>query len=141
MIKEFPRPNEGYTLYIDTATKEKWRVYDDGVVRPGTIKRAINFTKAAVGHAAAGRPRANAEQIKERFDICQNCPSNLYEVLGIEKIPAALAKKLPEVGTCKHKSCGCFIHPDPELTPSKLAWGDQKCPLGHWSKVEADKDG
>ncbi len=140
MIKEFPRPKEGYTLFIDTATKEKWRVYDNEVEGPGTIKRAINFTKAAVGHAAAGRPKANAKQIKERFDICQTCPSNLYEILGTEKIPAALAK-LPEVGTCKHKSCGCFIHSDPELTPSKLGWADQKCPLGHWGKAEAAKDG
>ena len=140
MIKEFPRPKEGYTLFIDTATKEKWRVYDNEVEGPGTIKRAINFTQAAVGHAAAGRPRANADQIKERFDICQNCPSNLYEILTTEKIPKQLAK-LPEVGTCKHKSCGCFIHSDPEMTPSKLAWAGQQCPLGHWSKAEVAKDG
>lgn len=113
-----------HTVCVDTATGEKWK---EG---PGFVRKAVNFTKAAVSHVAKGSPKSSKETIEERFEICRNCPGELFEVVAPESRPKELVD-LPVVGTCLHKKCGCFIH-DQELFPNKLAWEDQKCPRRYW---------
>jgi len=150
MIKEFPRPEHGYTLFIDTETKEQWQVptadrpepvFHGDLTKeatnrgPNTARKIANYARARVQHSMAGKPKASPAQIKKRYEICKSCPDDLYQVLDSRKTPSKLID-LAEVGTCKHKKCGCYIHPDPELTPNKLSWADQSCPKGHWARVE-----
>ena len=141
MLKRFTR--EGYTLCIDTVSGQKWHEFTADQINPeptaeppkgpGKIRRIGNFAKAAAKHVAAGQPKATIEQIEERFAICQNCPANLYQVLADEQRPSSLAEA-SEVGTCLDKSCGCYLHAS-ELSPNKLGWADQRCPLGHWQPI------
>ncbi len=101
---------------------------------PGNVRRAANFASAAAAHAVNGMPQASQEDVEARLAICRACP--LYRVLPPNKIPKSLAE-LDEVGTCTHKSCGCYLHSHPTANPSKLRWADQKCPLNKWLPVEA----
>jgi hypothetical protein len=101
---------------------------------PGNVRRAANFASAAAAHAVNGMPQASQEDVEARLAICRACP--LFRVLPPNKIPKSLAD-LDEVGTCTHKSCGCYLHSHPTANPSKLRWADQKCPLNKWLPVEA----
>lgn len=101
--------------------------------RPGVVRRAANYGKAVVQHKLAGNPKASLPTIQKRFEICRNCPSGLFKRLEGNEIPHSL-RELPIVGTCVHKTCGCFLHPT-EIEPAKLAWADQVCPKGHWGKA------
>lgn len=101
---------------------------------PGNMRRAANFASAAAAHAVNGMPQASQEDVEARLAICRACP--LFRVLPPNKIPKSLAE-LDEVGTCTHKSCGCYLHSHPTANPSKLRWADQKCPLNKWLPVEA----
>ena len=129
-IKRFVR--DGYTLVKNKTTGEEWREYDTG---PSALRKAVNFTKAAVRHAATGGVKASLEVINQRYEICENCPSNRFA----EQNPKKLPKKLKDVdffiGTCLEKSCGCNIHNTP-IFPNKLAWESSFCSLGHWNAVE-----
>jgi hypothetical protein len=42
--------------------------------KPGLIRRAMNFTRAAVGHARSGFRRVSDEAREERRAICSKCP-------------------------------------------------------------------
>jgi hypothetical protein len=130
-IKKFDRGDR--VLFIDKATGEKWRVPKDSK-RPGMARRAVNYVTASAAHIKAGKPKADAETVAARFEICKNCPSKLFELLAPESIPSRL-EHLPIVGTCTHKSCGCYLHGEAN-GKDKLSWADQKCPRGHWPRVD-----
>lgn len=75
---------------------------------PGLLRRAANFAKAAIQHAATGAEKAPEAAQALRLAICANCPLKIVEpVLG-------------EV--CTHPDCGCVLK-------IKASWADQKCPL------------
>ncbi|REJ65825.1 MAG: hypothetical protein DWQ31_16565 [Planctomycetota bacterium] len=96
---------------------------------PGLLRKAWNFTKAAAQHVASGAKKVSRRKLKRRLAICRSCPSGLYQVR--DKRPPQM-KDLEEVGTCLHKTCGCYIHDSLKIFPNKLAWSDQACPEGHW---------
>jgi hypothetical protein len=136
-LKLFRR--DGYVLIIDPVTGEKWKLPDgqvsgeldgESIRGPSKFRKAANFLGAAASHVAAGSPKSSDELIADRFSICRECPSDLFIVLRADETPKALSS-LPLVGTCQHKKCGCYIH-DESIQPNKLAWTDQKCPMGHW---------
>jgi len=105
---------------------------DEQPQEPGLFRKTMNFTKAAVKHVASGRPIALQEVVDERLAICRTCPSKLYKIKLVQEIPPQL-RHLEEVGTCLHKTCGCYLHDAGDIFPNKLAWADQACPLGHWT--------
>lgn len=131
-IKQFDRGD--HTLFINTGTGEKWTELKGKSKRPNMVRRAVNYVTAATQHVKAGRPKAEAETVAGRFAICLDCPSDKFEILAEESIPDRL-KHLPIVGTCTHKSCGCFLHGEANGR-DKLTWADQACPMNHWSKAE-----
>lgn len=74
------------------------------------LKKIRNFAVAAAQHVAAGMPTASDEEIIRRHDICQQC-------------------EFFKDNSCS--KCGCPIYRDKKFI-SKLAWADQKCPIGKW---------
>jgi hypothetical protein len=91
---------------------------------PRQARRLLNFTVAAIQHFRAGMPTCTQEEIDARIAVCHGC--ELYK-------PSA---DNPDVGHCRHKSCGCGITREARFV-SKLAWRDQKCPLGKWPELTA----
>lgn len=73
-------------------------------------QKAANFAASAAKHIAAGAPRCTQEQIDARFAICQAC----------EHFDGKACKK-----------CGCPIRREQAFV-SKLAWANEKCPVGKW---------
>jgi len=80
---------------------------------PSLLTKAINFTKSAVNHVAAGAPRASDAEIERRFTICQGCEH--YDGKACTK-------------------CGCPVVRESRFV-SKLAWAGEKCPVGKWGPV------
>jgi hypothetical protein len=74
------------------------------------LDKVKNFTKAAVDHVAAGLPTCTDEEIERRYAICQGCEFFVNNSCG---------------------KCGCPISRDKKFV-SKIAWADQKCPVGKW---------
>lgn len=87
--------------------------------------RLLNFSVAAIGHAAKGFPTCTDEQIQERLEICRGCK---------EFKPDA---ENPELGACAQ--CGCPVSNRLSKFVSKLAWADQQCPLRKWPAI-SDSD-
>ena len=83
------------------------------------FRRLANFTRAAIKHVLHGSPNCTQAEIDARLAVCHGC--ELY-------LPA---DDNPEVGVCTHKACGCKVTRETKFA-SKLAWRDQKCPLGKW---------
>lgn len=140
-------PKDGVVRHLDIGGR-KVIVNESGVAAwedelprpsgPSLLRKAANFTKAAVSHFLHGGPKSTLEIIQSRVAICRACPAKLYKPLEDAKIPGNL-KDAQEVGTCLHKTCGCFLH-ELDRFPNKLAWADQQCPLGHWPKEENVSD-
>lgn len=85
----------------------------DGLARTGDVpflQKVRNFAKATVRHVAAGMPMATDEEILRRHDICRGC-------------------EFFKNNSCS--KCGCPIYRDKKFI-SKLAWADEKCPVGKW---------
>lgn len=78
--------------------------------------KIIIFLKSFWFHIYNRFPKSTQKEINYRYNICINCDS--YN---------------------KNKSecseCGCNIN-NKKIFMNKLAWADQKCPLGKWSSVE-----
>jgi hypothetical protein len=81
---------------------------------PGLLTKVANFTKSAVSHIAAGAPRASDAEIERRFAICQGC--EFYDGKACTR-------------------CGCPVVRESRFV-SKLAWANEKCPVGKWGPVE-----
>lgn len=88
--------------------------------KPGLIRRAINFTRAAVQHAGDRLAVVPDEVRAARLAICQACPLLVDDV-------------------CTHPKCGCGIKANRTFI-DKLSWASSKCPIGKWSKFEASKE-
>jgi len=95
---------------------------------PGLLQRGSNFAKAVGEHRAAGYPQATDEQVAERFAICQTCvgKGGFFKSTGEGS------------GQCTHVQCGCNMRnvgSESMITPNKLRWAEQKCPIGKWDSV------
>ena len=77
---------------------------------PSLARQVANFAASAAKHVAAGAPQCDQEQIDARFAICQTC----------EHFDGRACKK-----------CGCPIKREQAFV-SKLAWANEKCPVGKW---------
>lgn len=75
-------------------------------------QKISNFGKALSSHISQGMPQCSEEQILKRYSICQDCEFFKDE-------------------TCS--KCGCPIFRNKRFA-SKLAWADQECPIGKWTK-------
>lgn len=73
------------------------------------------FLKSLWFHVARGLPKSTQQEINDRFNICLNCE----KFNGIKS----------ECGVC-----GCNINTK-RIFLNKLAWADQECPIGKWSKI------
>ena len=71
-----------------------------------------NFIKALWFHIGYGLPKCSQEQINYRFKICSGC--EFFDRVNTECL-----------------QCGCNISPKKKFL-NKLAWADQKCPIGKW---------
>jgi hypothetical protein len=81
---------------------------------PGLLTKAANLATSAARHIAAGAPRASDAEIERRFSICQGC--EFYDGKACTR-------------------CGCPVVRESRFV-SKLAWANEKCPVGKWSPVE-----
>jgi len=89
--------------------------------RPNIVRKAVNFVKASAQHVVKGRPRASLKVIQERFAICTKCEYFL--------------SRNKQAGECLHPRCGCELS-SRDVKRNKLAWADQKCPIGKWTAVD-----
>ena len=108
MIERYEKSN--HTLVIDR-TGPKPVVYRIPKGVPFR-KKVTNFTRAAVKHVQAGRPKTSEELIAKRFSICESC-----QFLNTDKMECL--------------ACGCGIK-SVRGPFSKLAWADSKCPEKKW---------
>ena len=83
------------------------------VTPPSLLQKAANFAASAAAHVAAGMPQASQEQIDARFAICQGC--EFFDGRACTK-------------------CGCPVVREKQFV-SKLAWANEKCPVGKWGPV------
>jgi rRNA maturation endonuclease Nob1 len=74
-----------------------------------------NFIKSFLFHVYAGFPKSTQQEINYRYNICADCES-------FDK----------EEHQCLE--CGCNVN-NKKIFMNKLAWADQKCPLGKWDKT------
>lgn len=74
------------------------------------IRRIITFLKSLLFHIGAGFPKSSQQLINDRYSICLVC----------DKF---------EHNQCLE--CGCNIN-NKKIFMNKLAWKDQKCPIGKW---------
>lgn len=82
-----------------------------------SLQKIKTFIKALLFHVWSGFPKANQEQILERFKICsQGC--DMYN---------------KKDSTCL--LCGCNVN-DKKIFMNKLAWADQECPDGKWKSIK-----
>lgn len=75
--------------------------------------RLKTFIKSLIWHIHMGLPKSTQEQIDHRFNICLSCDS--YDSHNKECL-----------------QCGCSIN-QKRIFLNKLAWADQKCPIGKWN--------
>jgi hypothetical protein len=85
-----------------------------GPEKPGIVRRAINFTRAAIEHVRGGRQLVSDEIRAARFAECQACP------LFVE-------------GICSHPDCGCPMKQQRSFIDA-LGWASKKCPLDKWKE-------
>tara|TARA_R110002020_G_scaffold302595_2_gene517995 strand:- start:22541 stop:22765 length:225 start_codon:yes stop_codon:yes gene_type:complete len=71
---------------------------------PGFGRKAMNFGKAIVRHAADGFHRADDDVVEKRERLCNACPAN-------------------KGGECE--LCGCLVN-------LKVTWRSEKCPMELW---------
>lgn len=137
IIKTFPRP--GGILEITTGDgANRKRFIPHGKKGepegPGIVRAAANFGRAVAKHVATGAHHATASQILERYEICANCPSGMFQEMPRDKRNFRI-KEVEGVGKCLDMGCGCFLHRE-DKQPNKLAMASQSCPQNHWGPVE-----
>jgi hypothetical protein len=81
---------------------------------PSLLTKALNFTRSAVNHVAAGMPSASEAEVERRFSICQGCEHY-------------------DGSACTQ--CGCPVVREKKFI-SKLSWANEACPVGKWGKEE-----
>src|SRR5688572_26298268 len=95
---------------LESVEGEKYRSLWDGKLKngPGFVQRAINFTKAAAHHIAAGLPLVDDEEYNRRLDICSACE---------------LCDKSFLLWRCQAMNCGCYLQ-EGKVAPGKARWED-----------------
>lgn len=78
--------------------------------------RLQTFIKSLWFHIYGGFPKSTKKEILYRYQICESC---------IEFNPI---KQQCNV-------CGCYLSKQKKFL-NKLAWADQECPTGQWSKIK-----
>lgn len=79
------------------------------------LLRIQTFLKSLFFHVWNGFPKTTQSEILDRYSICIECTD--------------FNRKKSECGIC-----GCAIDKKSKFL-NKLAWADQECPLGKWSKI------
>lgn len=79
------------------------------------LLRMQTFLKSLFFHIYAGFPKATKYEINYRYLICTSCEN--YD------------RKFSQCALC-----GCNLSDKKEFL-NKLAWADQECPIGRWSKI------
>jgi len=82
---------------------------------PSFLKKAANFARAAVKHAADGFGVVPDEVREARLARCRPC-------------------RFYDDGTCRHEECGCHLE-------TKASWASQACPIDEWGPHEVDGPG
>lgn len=77
--------------------------------------KILRFAKSLWWHIWAGFPKSTSEQIISRYKICLSCDE--YDQKNSQCM-----------------ICGCNLGTK-RIFMNKLAWADQECPLGKWSKI------
>lgn len=80
-----------------------------------TLLRIQTFLKSLFWHIWAGFPKSSRQEIINRLEICLSCEK--YDSKNQE---------------CS--VCGCSVN-NKKIFMNKLAWADQECPIGKWSKI------
>lgn len=80
--------------------------------------RVITFIKALFWHIYSGSPKSTKTEILNRYLICKLC-----EEFNSDKNQCNV--------------CGCNINLKKQFL-NKLAWADQKCPIGKWDVITKD---
>ena len=75
---------------------------------PGLVRRAVNFGKAVVRHAANGMQQVDQATYDARLALCTQCPS-----CDIARL------------VCLQPDCGCALS-------VKARWASERCPVGKW---------
>jgi hypothetical protein len=73
------------------------------------------FLSSLFWHVRRGLPKSSQAEIEARYNICISC--DMFE----SKTSECLV-------------CGCNINKK-RVFLNKLAWADQSCPIGKWSKL------
>lgn len=81
--------------------------------------RLQTFLKSLTFHVLSGLPKTTQVEIDTRYDICYDCDQ--------------FNKTKSQCNVC-----GCNISRRSQFL-NKLAWADQECPLGKWSKINRNK--
>lgn len=84
---------------------------------PPLWKKAANYTKAVVKHAAGGLERLPEHEYEKRLAICR----------GTAGVSACEALN-PETGICRDWRCGCALQ-------KKAWWRSEDCPRGRWPEM------
>ena len=87
---------------------------------PSIIKKAVNFSKAAINHARGGFVRTPDHVFKARMDICSGCDKLLKD------------ESKETLGDCLE--CGCPVG-------AKARWASEGCPLGKWGIYRETRGG
>ena len=93
-------------------------------------KKAASAVESIINTKISKKNRATDHQIRERLDICKNCPSGFVE-LDKKGRPYRCGKIddiFKEAG--KGKPCGCILK-------KKARDTRQQCPAGHWPTIDA----
>lgn len=77
--------------------------------------RLQTFVKSLFFHVMSGLPKSNQDEINSRYFICITCDQ--------------FDKQKSQCNVC-----GCNITRKSQFL-NKLAWADQECPLGKWTKI------
>jgi hypothetical protein len=79
------------------------------------LRKIKTFIKSLWFHVWLGFPKCSIDKIRQRYAICTG-GCEMYNIKD---------------STCL--VCGCNVN-NKKVFLNKLAWADQECPLGKWSK-------
>jgi hypothetical protein len=80
------------------------------------ILRLTTFLKSLFFHIRSGLPKCTQSEILYRYNICIPC-----DEFDKQKSQCSV--------------CGCNISKKSQFL-NKLAWADQECPKGKWTKIQ-----
>lgn len=88
------------------------------------VKGIVGNAKVAAQEAGFRVDQAPQEVVKQRWDVCRNCPLASKD----ERLKDRPSKGLVAWSRCRHPKCGCLI-------ASKTRLASESCDEGLWSAV------